>query len=89
MPHITGEALLRAAAEHPIRAVYLTGMAVMLAVLVGIAFARPRTFKTVFDDAAIENRTDRRLLLGAMIVTWSVGWPVTLAVIGLYRARRR
>jgi len=80
---------MRAAAELPVLAVYLTGTAIMLAVLVGVALARPRTFTSVFDDAAIDNRTDRRLLLGAMIVTWSVGWPVTLAVIGLYRARRR
>lgn len=75
-------------AERPVLTVYAAGAAVMLAALVGIAVARPRTFATVFDDAAIENRTDRRLLLGALIVMWSAVWPVTLAVIGLCRVRR-
>jgi hypothetical protein len=89
MASLTSDSLIQAVAGHPVIAAYLTGTAVMLAVLAGVALARPRTFTAVFDDAAIENRTDRRLLLGAMIVTWSAGWPVTLAVIGLCRARRR
>lgn len=72
--------LIRAVAGHPVLAAHVLGMTVTLAVLVAIALARPRTFAAVLDDAAIESRTDRRLLLGALFVVWSVAWPVTLVV---------
>lgn len=83
------DSLAQAAAEHPILAVFLSALAAMFGVLVAIALARPRAFAFVLRDAAIENRLDRRLLPGAVIVAWSAGWPVTLAVIGARAVRRR
>lgn len=76
-------------AEHPVLAAYVAGMAVMLVALAAVALARPRTFAAVLDDAAIASRTDRRLLLGALIVMWSAGWPICVAVIAARAVRRR
>jgi len=67
-------------AECPVLAVWLAGAVVTLAILTGVALVRPRTFAVVLDDAALGDRTDRWLLLGALIVVGAVGWPVTLAV---------
>lgn len=90
MPNIIAVAGISwALAERPVVAAYVAGLVVMLAALAGIALARPRTFAAVLDDAAIESRADRRWLLGAMIVTWSVGWPVTAAVLAARTVRRR
>jgi len=68
--------------------VYLAGLAVTLAVLAGVALSRPRVFASVVDELAVENRFDRRLLLGAVVVMWSIGWPVTLAVLAARTALR-
>lgn len=80
MASVTVEHLLQAAAERPVLAVWLAGAVVMLTILSAAALARPRTFAVVLDDAALGDRTDRWLLLGALIVVGAVGWPVTLAV---------
>ncbi|MEV5411076.1 hypothetical protein AB0K60_19830 [Thermopolyspora sp. NPDC052614] len=85
----TSDSLLQAATEHPILAVYLSGAAVMLAVLAGVALSRPRAFAAVLEDAAVDNRLDRPLLLGAVVVAWSAAWPVTALVILARTVRRR
>jgi hypothetical protein len=83
MPDITGEPLLQAAAEHPVMTAYVGGLTVALAVLAVIALRRPRVFASVVDEFALDNHIDRRLLAGAVVVTWSAGWPITLALLAL------
>jgi len=78
----------RLLAGRPVMTAYLAGLAVMLAVLIGIALKWPRVFASVIDEFAAENRFDRRLLLGAVVVMWSIGWPVTLAVLATRTALR-
>ena len=68
MASVTVDHLLQAAAERPVLAVWLAGAVVMLTILSAAALARPRTFAVVLDDAALGDRTDRWLLVGALIV---------------------
>lgn len=76
-------------AAHPLITTYVAVAVAALATLAGIAIARPRVFAAVLEDAAIENRLDRRLLLGAMIVAWSAGWPISATVLAVRAVRRR
>lgn len=68
---------------------YVVGLVAVFGVLVVVAVARPGVFAFVVDDAAIEDRLDRRLLLGAVLVVWAVGWPVTVVVVGVRAVRGR
>jgi hypothetical protein len=79
--------ILQTAAEHPAVCSYLVGLVVTLAVLIGIALRRPRVFASVADELGVENRIDRRLLLGAVVVMLSAGWPITLTVLAVRGVR--
>lgn len=69
--------------------VYVAGMAVMLAGFTAVALARPRVFTCAPEFAAVDNRLDRRLLLGAVVVMWSAAWPIALAMLAIRVMRRR
>lgn len=86
MPQTSGGLLLQAVAERPWAAVYVTCTAVTLAALTGIALRRPRVFASVVNQFALDNRQDRRLLLGA-VVMWAAVWPITLVVLAFRSTR--
>lgn len=73
---------------HPALLVYLAGMTATLAVLIAITLRWPRVFGSVVDEFAVENQFDRRLIIGAVVVMWSLGWPVALAVLAARAALR-
>jgi hypothetical protein len=87
MPDSTGGALLQAVAEHLVVSVYVAGTAVMAAVLTAVALVRSRVFTCAPEFAAVDNRLDRRLLLGAVVVMWSAAWPIALAMLAVRGVR--